>query len=54
MSAAWFWFAHNLDAVAATPGWEDDRKAINGGYLGLDVLKQRASAIVTELLKRGC
>jgi putative chitinase len=54
MAAGWFWKAHDMDAVAATPGWADDRKKINGGHLGLDVLNDRASAIVTELLKRGC
>lgn len=54
MAAGWFWQSHNMDAVAATPGWVDDRQRINGGHLGLDVLNERASALVTELLKRGC
>lgn len=54
MSAGWFWKTHDLDAKAATPGVEDDRKAINGGLLGVDTVRQRFDAIVTELLKRGC
>jgi putative chitinase len=53
-SAGWFWKTNNLDARALTPGWDDDRKAINGGVLGLDVVEDRANALVRELLKRGC
>ena len=54
MSAGWFWKSHDLDAKAATPGVEDDRKAINGGLLGVDTVRERFTALVTELLKRGC
>lgn len=54
MSAGWFWKSHNLDPKAATPGWKDDRIAINGGTLGLDLVESRANALVRELLKRGC
>lgn len=54
MSAGWFWKSHNLDARAATAGWADDRKAINGGNLGLPQMAARADALVAELLRRGC
>jgi putative chitinase len=54
MAAGWFWKTHDLDAKAATPGVEDDRKAINGGQLGVDTVRERFSALITELLKRGC
>lgn len=54
MAAGWFWKTHDMDEVAATPGWVDDRKRVNGGHLGVGELKSRADAIVTELLKRGC
>lgn len=53
-SAGWFWKSHNLDAKAATPGWRDDRIAINGGTNGLEVVEQRANLLVKELLRRGC
>jgi putative chitinase len=53
-SAGWFWQTHNLDARALTPGWDDDRRAINGGVLGLETVEQRANALVRELLARGC
>lgn len=54
MAAGWFWQSHGLDAKAATPGWVDDRKAINGGILGLEVVTPRADLLVAELLRRGC
>jgi putative chitinase len=53
-SAGWFWKSHNLDPKAATPGVEDDRKAINGGFLGVEILKKRFDLLVAELLRRGC
>lgn len=53
-SAGWFWQSHNLDARAITPGWDDDRRAINGGVLGLDVVENRANKLVNELIRRGC
>lgn len=53
MSAAgWFWRSHGLDAKAATPGWEDDRRAINGGVNGLADVEVGANRIVAELLRR--
>lgn len=54
MSAGWFWKSHGLDAKAATPGLTDDRKAINGGTLGLAEVEARFKLVLTELLKRGC
>lgn len=53
-SAGWFWKSHGLDAKAATPGVADDRKAINGGNLGLKLVEFRFNALVKELLARGC
>lgn len=53
-SAAWFWKTHGLDAKAATPGVADDRKAINGGLLGLALVEKRFNSLVNELLRRGC
>lgn len=53
-AAGWFWKSHNLDAKAATPGVEDDRRAINGGLLGIAIVKKRFSALIKELLRRGC
>lgn len=35
LSAAWFWAAHNLNALADTPGVQDETKVINGGTHGL-------------------
>lgn len=53
-SAGWFWKSHGLDAKAATPGVADDRKAINGGNLGLKLVEFRFDALVKALLARGC
>ena len=53
-SAGWFWKTNNLDAKAATPGVADDRKAINGGDLGLKIVEFRFNALIKELLARGC
>ena len=53
-SAGWFWKTNGLDAKAATPGVEDDRRAINGGLNGVDRVRLRFNAIVAELLRRGC
>lgn len=52
MSAGWFWFDNGLDAMAATAGIEDDRKAINGGLIGVDEVRARFNALISELLKR--
>lgn len=53
-AAGWFWFTNNLDKFAATPGIEDDRKAINGGLNGVDLVRTRFNLLIKELLRRGC
>lgn len=45
-SAGFFWKTHDLDAKAATIGLEDDRRAINGGLLGLDVVTDRFNKLM--------
>lgn len=52
MSAGWFWQSHNLDAKAATPGVEDDRRAINGGTFGLADVERGFDRLIEELLRR--
>ncbi|AJA07478.1 hypothetical protein SKP52_02735 [Sphingopyxis fribergensis] len=52
MSAGYYWKANNLDAKAATPGWKDDRIAINGGTIGLAPVEAMADDLIEELLRR--
>jgi putative chitinase len=52
MSAGWFWKSRNLDAAAATPGLEDDRRLINGGTFGLADVEAGFDRLVEELLRR--
>ncbi len=52
MSAGWFWNSHGLDAKAATPGVEDDRRAINGGVFGLAEVEDIFDKLVEEMLRR--
>jgi putative chitinase len=52
MGAGWFWKSHNLDAKAATPGIEDDRRAINGGLFGVEEVDDRFDALIAEMLRR--
>lgn len=52
MSAGWFWKSHDLDAKAATPGVEDDRRAINGGTFGLADVERIFDDLIEELLRR--
>lgn len=52
MSAGWFWKSHDLDAKAATPGLEDDRRAINGGTFGLADVERIFDALIEELIRR--
>lgn len=52
MSAAWFFHENGLDALAATPGIEDETRRLNGGVLGLADRKKRFDAVVRELLRR--
>lgn len=53
MSAAWYFDDRGLDRLAATPGVEDETRAINGGLLGVAERREHFNAIVNELLKRG-
>lgn len=52
MAAGWFWKTHGLDAKAATPGVEDDRRAINGGSFGLAEVEAMFDQLIEELLRR--
>lgn len=52
MAAGWFWHSHGLDAKAATPGVEDDRRAINGGTFGLAEVEIIFDILIEELLRR--
>lgn len=52
LSAGWFFHEHGLDALAATPGVEDETRRLNGGVLGLPDRKKRFDAVVRELLRR--
>lgn len=52
MGAGWFWHSHGLDAKAATPGVEDDRRAINGGTFGLAAVAETFETLVEEMLRR--
>ena len=53
LAAGWYWDTRNLNARADTPGLEDDRKAINGGLHGLDVVQDRFEDLMNELGRRG-
>lgn len=50
--SGWFWLSHGLDAKAATPGVEDDRRAINGGTFGLPQVEATFDDLLEELLRR--
>ena len=52
MAAGYYWKANNLDAKAVTPGWKDDRIAINGGTIGLAAVDAMADDLIEELLRR--
>lgn len=52
MGAGWFWKSHDLDAKAATPGVEDDRRAINGGTFGLAEVEATFDKLIEEMLRR--
>jgi putative chitinase len=52
MAAGWFWKTHHLDAKAATPGVEDDRRAINGGTFGLADVEHTFNQLIEEMLRR--
>lgn len=52
MGAGWFWFDNGLDRLAATPGIEDDRQAINGGQIGIEDVRNRFDRLIREMLRR--
>jgi len=52
LGAGWLWQAHGLDRYAATPGLGDDRRAINGGELGLAEVEQRFDRLMAEMARR--
>lgn len=52
MGAGWFWQTHGLDAKAATPGVEDDRRAVNGGTFGLAQVEATFDDLIEEMLRR--
>jgi putative chitinase len=53
LSAAWFFHENGLDALAATPGVEDETRRLNGGVIGLNDRKARFDRVVAEMLARG-
>lgn len=53
MSFGWFWETNGLNALADTPGVEDETRKINGGTHGLADRKARFDRAVAELLRRG-
>ena len=53
MSAAWFFHDNGLEALAATPGVEDETRRINGGVHGLGDRRKRFDGAIAELLRRG-
>jgi predicted chitinase len=53
MSMCWFFKVNGLEDLAATPGIEDETRAVNGGTIGLADRKQRFDAVVAEMLRRG-
>lgn len=52
MSAAWFFHDNGLDALAETPGVDDETLRLNGGRIGLPDRKRRFDTVVRELLRR--
>lgn len=52
MGAGWFWKDKGMDALAATPGVEDDRRRVNGGTFGLAEVDAAFDRILEELLRR--
>jgi putative chitinase len=52
-SFGWFWDRNMINALADTPGINDETLAINGGVIGLDDRQKKFDALVAELVKRG-
>jgi putative chitinase len=53
MSMCWFFKVNGLEDLAATPGVEDETRAVNGGTHGLADRKQRFNNLVAEMIRRG-
>lgn len=53
LSMCWFFKAHHLDDLAATPGCADETRAVNGGTIGLADRTRRFDAVLAELKRRG-
>lgn len=53
-TAGAYWKLRNMDRYAATPGFTDDRKRLNGGDHGLHKGKAVFNRLVDVLLERGC
>lgn len=53
MSMCWFFRVHGLENLAATPGIEDETRAINGGLNGLADRQRRFDAVRADLRRRG-
>lgn len=51
-AAAWFWNTNGLNALADTPGVEDETHRINGGYNGLVDRRTRTNNGINELIRR--
>lgn len=51
-SAGWYWKSRDMDEVAATPGFRDDRVAVNGGTFGLPEAEDIFDRLIAELLRR--
>lgn len=51
-SAAWFWTENNVNALADTPGIEDETRRINGGHIGIKDRRTKFNKLVKELLRR--
>jgi putative chitinase len=52
-SFGWFWDRNQINALADTPGINDETLAINGGTIGLEDRKKKFDALIAELLRRG-
>lgn len=52
-SFGWFWDRNGINALADTPGINDETMKINGGVIGLEDRKTKFDALVKELLRRG-
>lgn len=52
-SFGWYWDRNHINALADTPGINDETIAINGGIIGLDDRKAKFDALVAQLIQLG-